>query len=224
MSLFHSPRIVTDGLVLCLDAGNIKSYPGSGTTWTDLSGRRNNGTLTNGPTYSSTNGGSIVFDGTNDYVTVGSSPYTGFGTGDFTLECWVYMQVSGSMVIYDGRYSSSATGFALSYDTVNGLKVFYSGGNRIVGGTISANAWNHVAVAKVSGSTRLYVNGSQVGSTYADTNNYTSGAQNAFIGAGYNLSAFWNGYMSTIKVYNGKGLTAQEIQQNFNALRGRFGI
>ena len=70
MGLAHSPKIVTNGLVLCLDAGNTKSYPGSGTAWTDLSGRGNNGTLTNGPTYSSTNGGSVVFDAVDDYVTV----------------------------------------------------------------------------------------------------------------------------------------------------------
>ena len=68
MSLFHSPSLVTSGLVLCLDAGNPKSYPGSGTTWTDLSGRGNHGTLVNGPTFNSANGGSIVFDGSNDYV------------------------------------------------------------------------------------------------------------------------------------------------------------
>ena len=68
MALAHSPRIVTDGLVLALDAGNAKSYPGSGTAWTDLSGNSNNGTLTNGSTYSSVDGGAIVFDGSDDYV------------------------------------------------------------------------------------------------------------------------------------------------------------
>ena len=63
----YGPRIVTDGLVLCLDAGNSKSYPGSGTAWNDLSRNGNNGTL-NGPTFNSADRGSIVFDGTNDYV------------------------------------------------------------------------------------------------------------------------------------------------------------
>jgi len=73
MAVGYNPRIVTDGLVLALDAGNTKSYPGSGTTWTDLSGNGNTGTLTNGPTFDSANGGSIVFDGTNDYVQVTGS-------------------------------------------------------------------------------------------------------------------------------------------------------
>ena len=87
MGLAHSPRIVTDELVLALDAGNTKSYPGSGTTWTDLIGS-NNGTLTNGPTYSSDDGGSIVFDGSNDYVQLSASSDLNFGTGNFTIEGW----------------------------------------------------------------------------------------------------------------------------------------
>ena len=75
MGLSHSPRIVTDGLVFCVDAGDKMSYPGAGTTWTDLSKNRNNGTLTNGPTFDSANGGSIVFDGTDDYVNFGSQTW-----------------------------------------------------------------------------------------------------------------------------------------------------
>jgi hypothetical protein len=70
MAFNYSPKIVTDGLVLCLDAANNRSYPGSGTAWTDLSRGGNNGALTNGPTFNSANGGSIVFDGTNDYVEI----------------------------------------------------------------------------------------------------------------------------------------------------------
>ena len=72
MSLYHSPQISLNGLVLCLDAANPKSYPGSGTTWTDLSGNGNNGTLVNGVGYSSDNLGSLVFDGANDYVNAGN--------------------------------------------------------------------------------------------------------------------------------------------------------
>ena len=87
MGLAHSPRIVIDGLVLALDAGNTKSYSGSGTAWTDTVGG-NHGTLTNGPTFSSLNGGSIVFDGTNDYVQVSASSDLNFGTGNFTIEGW----------------------------------------------------------------------------------------------------------------------------------------
>ena len=80
MSLNHSPSIVTDGLVLCLDAANPRSYPKSGTTWSDLAGA-SNGTLTNGPTFDSGNGGGIIFDGTNDFIDLGSSPF-------ISTSCW----------------------------------------------------------------------------------------------------------------------------------------
>ncbi len=99
MGLAHSPRTVTDGLVLALDAGNTKSYPGSGTAWTDLIGS-NNGTLTNGPTYNSDNGGSIVFDGTNDYVTISDDSDFTFGTGDLTVEAWFKPDLSATVTNY----------------------------------------------------------------------------------------------------------------------------
>jgi len=86
MAFSYSPKIATDGLVLCLDAANNRSYPGSGTAWTDLSRGGNNGALTNGPTFNSANGGSIVFDGTNDYVQV-TSP---FGDIDWSLRAWSF--------------------------------------------------------------------------------------------------------------------------------------
>ena len=85
--LVHSPRIVTNGLVLCLDAANPKSYPGSGTAWTDLVSS-NNGTLQNGVGYGSTNKGVLVFDGVDDNVNCGNDASINFGTGDFTVSVW----------------------------------------------------------------------------------------------------------------------------------------
>ena len=83
MSVIWGPEIVKSGLVLYLDAGNQNSYPGTGTTWTDISRNNNNGTLTNGPTFNSENGGSIVFDGTNDYVSTALT-----STNSFTWNVW----------------------------------------------------------------------------------------------------------------------------------------
>ena len=88
MAFNYSPKISTDGLVLCLDAANTKSYPGSGTVWSDLSRGGNNGTLTNGPTFNSGNGGSIVFDGVNDYVDCGVSNIS--LPINITLISWIY--------------------------------------------------------------------------------------------------------------------------------------
>ena len=98
MALSHSPSIITDSLILCLDAANTKSYPGSGATWTDLSGNGNNVTLTNGPTYSSVDGGSIVFDGTNDYADF-FAPNLGTTT---TVEMWVKLGAGYSGKMFFG--------------------------------------------------------------------------------------------------------------------------
>ena len=89
MGLAHSPRIVTDNLIQCFDAGNVKSYPGSGSTWTDLSPRAVDGTIYNSPTFSSNNNGLFVFDGSNDKVSIPDSTDFEFGSGDFTVEAWV---------------------------------------------------------------------------------------------------------------------------------------
>jgi hypothetical protein len=126
MSVFSGPNVVTDGLVLCIDAANPKSYPGSGTTWFDVSGNRNNGTLVNGVGYTSANSGSMVFDGVNDYVThtsnltaldsiTNSSPFTFSST--FKLNAFPAVQVG------------TVTGLLMkgSYNPSYGLNLIYSG-------------------------------------------------------------------------------------------------
>ena len=87
MATNYNPSIVTEGLVLCLDGANVKSYPGSGTTWTDISGEGHDGTLTNGPTFSSNYGGNIVLDGSNDFVTGVHNSELNL-RNDVTVECW----------------------------------------------------------------------------------------------------------------------------------------
>ena len=100
-----------NGLVLCLDAGNTKSYPGSGTAWTDLSGIGNTGTLVNSPAYSSANGGSIVFDGTNDYTSLSPGNTFAFGTQPFAIEIWINFNSTGSAWYFiDARNSGQTTG------------------------------------------------------------------------------------------------------------------
>ena len=98
MATLYSPRIVTDGLVLCLDAGNRRSYPGSGTSWTDMSGNGNTGTLTNGPTFNGADGGRIIHDGVNDYTEI-QTRNTNIEfqpTQPFSVFCWIYNLASGS--------------------------------------------------------------------------------------------------------------------------------
>jgi hypothetical protein len=104
MGVFAGPEIAESGLVLALDAGNLKSYPTTGTTWTDLSGNGNTGTLTNGPTYSSANGGSISFDGTNDYVTIPDSPSWDVNNGGYSICFWMYPK---TIPVTSQRYSNN---------------------------------------------------------------------------------------------------------------------
>jgi hypothetical protein len=98
MGAFAGPDGVESSLVLALDAANPKSYPGSGTTWTDLSGNGNNGTLVNGVGYVGTNGGALSFDGSNDYVEFGGTAryFTSYITQQITIETWVYIPSSAT--------------------------------------------------------------------------------------------------------------------------------
>jgi hypothetical protein len=221
MGISRGPKIVSSGLVLCLDAANKVSYPGSGTSWRDLSGNNNTGTLTNGPTFNAGNQGSIVFDGTNDYVTSPSSNYSAFGTGDFTLEIWIYPQ-SFSNYTHMISLPSQST-FTLKSDITTGLIYFYSPTfdtyGFTSGWTLSLNTWNCVVFKRESSTAYAFLNGVSKGSKSGFTNNFTSQVLNIHNGFG---SEFAQCRISRVSIYN-RALTASEILQNYNAVKGRFG-
>jgi hypothetical protein len=230
-----SPSIVTSGLVLNLDAGNTASYPGSGTTWTDLSGNGNTGTLTNGPTYNSANGGSIVFDGSNDYVTLLDSDNWHFSSGNFTAECWVYPTASPAQPILVGQWDGFGGGAGLSW-----VMLLSNNSNRHLRAAISStgsgvdfdlisstslglNQWNHCAFVRTGSTFTLYLNGVSVAST-TNSNALFNATNSLTIGASSSNTQPFNGRISNVKIYKGKGLTATEISQNYNALALRFGL
>jgi hypothetical protein len=230
-----SSGIVTDGLVLWLDAGNTPSYPGTGTAWTDLSGNNNNGTLTNGPTYSSANGGSLVFDGVDDYVTVPyNSNFADFGTNDFTVENWVnitnttknYQVVCGTHV---GGVGASGFYFygrnALQSPLANSQSFGYNT-DRQNNQTVASNTWIHMVVRRTSGTLTWYQNAVQ-GASVAFTDNINTGSSflvgNLNAGSGFPGLYALGGKISIVRIYK-KGLTAAEVAQNFNALKARFGL
>jgi hypothetical protein len=236
MGITYNPRIVTDGLVLVLDAGNSKSYPGSGTTWTDISGRGNTGTLTNGPTYSSANGGSIVFDGTNDYVDISSTSAFNWGLGDWTIELWFFVPSSystsntyGSIFQTNqmdiGILRSGLTGTAGFYNYDSGFGFISSpfGGYTFGAYEYScAGKWTQLSITKNGGTNYCYLNGTLYASkaTNALTNQSNSGKLGIYNdGSSYPL----NGNIPKVSIYN-RALTATEVSQNFNALRSRFSI
>lgn len=215
--------MVTDGLVLCLDAANGRSYPGSGTAWNDLSGNGNNGTLTNGPTYSANNLGSIQFDGVNDYATTGkivvpnsSSPYT--------VSVWCYRDrnnVGYEELLAQWTFANSSNSFFFGFNNSN-VRFTDDWNNVVVSGAGNTGAWmNLVGVYSISNAF-IYLNGNLSvtkgsGFSYTGTGNIIVGRQ------GELNSEYFGGKIAQASIYN-KALTPAEIQQNFNATRGRFGI
>ncbi len=230
MALSHSPRIVTDGLVLCLDAGNTKSYNAgiSTTTWNDLSGRRNTGTLTNGPTYSSSNGGSLVFDGVNDYAEVtGSNADFLVGSQSFTIEWWEYFTGDTGYQGHLGVFGNTVSGAApIQIWTVSGSFATYVGSWQNLGVSPTSNQWAHYAISGVSGNFNIYKNGSYVTNSILNWSESTTNDKFAVGGTpGWAFGNFpTSARFSNVRFYKGKALTATEVSQNFNALRGRFGI
>jgi hypothetical protein len=218
VALSHSPSLILPGLVLCLDAANSKSYFGSGTTWTDLSGNGNTGTLTNGPTYSSANGGSIVFDGVDDTLPTLLSTNT---LNNITQSVWFKWNGTNqsSGIMYLGNSNSNGFGLYIgsSGTPSNLLGVLFGGSlfNALSSSVTLTTNWTNFVITRDSTTTSLYQNGSLFAST---TNTPLTSASYPFIG---NFNA--GGNISNISFYN-RALTAAEIQQNFNALRSRFSI
>ena len=215
--------VVTTGLQLYLDAGNASSYPGSGTTWTDLSGNNLTGTLTNGPTYSATNGGSIVFDGSNDYVQcLGSLTVTAA-----TFVTWI--KRNGSQGQYDGILFSRGTNTTgMNFQTSNQLGYHWNDAGNTYnwqsGLTIPDATWCMIAVSVTSTAATAYL--CQTGGTTTATNtvNHASSLLNDIkIAQDDAGSRFFNGNIAIAQLYN-IALSAGQVSTNFEADRARFGV
>jgi hypothetical protein len=227
MALSHSPSIVTDGLVLYLDAANRKSYPGTGTGWNNITTNTNNGTLINSPVYGNKGNGNFAFDGVDDYIEVPANIDFNFGTGDLAIEAWI---------TWDGTYASGgrslcSTGGSGSLDQIgifNGFGIYFGGiSNNVPSNYPPINVWSHVVATRIGTTIKIYINGSETASG-TQSNSIGSSVLNFRIGWRRDSDVVnahpWKGDIGCIKIYKGKGLTPTEIQQNFNALRGRFGI
>ena len=221
MAISRGPKLVTNGLSLYLDAANSSSYPGSGTTWTDISGNNRNGALTNGPTFNSSNGGSIVFDGTNDFVSVASDANI-LSTTAYTKTVWFYVT---SFSTDNNLISAGSSGqHALWLFTSNKLNAGHNGNwNTVVSTTtLVLNRWyfGSVTFNNTSGWV-LYLNGVQE-STSVSTTTFT-GTGTISIGSYQNLGNYFTGRIATATVYN-RVLSSSEILQNYNATKSRFGL
>lgn len=228
MGLSHSPRIVTDGLVLCLDAANSRSYPGTGTTWTDLKGG-NNGTLTNmdGANFSSENSGSLSFDGSNEYITTGT---TNLDLTDMSICCWVnFSSKSGSWkTISNKEVSNTNRNWWVGLDG-NGTNRFsflrsVNGSDTVLIGNVSPdlNRWYFYCGTCTSTPVfSTYINGELDASNSHSGSLSTAGTSNV-IGryAPQNLY-YINAKIGSISYYN-KALTADEVRQNYLATKERY--
>ncbi len=231
--------VYNNGLVLNLDAGNANSYPGNGTTWFDLAAG-NNGTLVNGPTYDTANGGSLLFDGVNDYVDLGSN--FKFVDKDLTLDFWVKCTDNSlsnwhDIIVMATPDQSSGVGLfkSRSGNSANGSFQFSFIGNHLystlIGSQIvSAGVLNLTGVVKKeSGLYKLYlyVNGVLDKSLNTTTSSYDMNTFTNFfarIGSGGpTYPEIWQGNIYSGKVYT-RALSATEILNNFNSTRGRFGL
>jgi len=229
MAIISNPSLVMSGLILALDAANTKSYPGSGNTWTDISANGRVGTLTNGPTYNSANSGSITFTAasSNSVLLTGS---TTVSQATFT----VWLRRNGSQNDYAGilftrgGVSSSISGLSF-FSTVNNLG--YNWNNAVAafsfnsGLTVPDGVWCMAALSLTSTAATLYL--CQSSGTTSATNTLAH-ASTTFDGLklgwdGTASSRYMNGSIASAHLYN-RALSASEIQQNFNALRGRFSV
>jgi hypothetical protein len=219
-------NIVTSGLTMLLDAGFIPSYPKSGLTWSDLSYNGNNGTLTNGPTYSSNSGGTIVFDGTNDYVN--GPAISAQLTGNITVEAWIYITSGPSdwvRIIGTGSNPSGNRTFGLWYDISRRLLWQRYGATDpsiYPVNVLNYNTWYYVAATTSGNSHALYVNGSSIGTSTA-TGPWTASNETITIGSAVGIHTYLTGNISIARIYT-RGLSASEILQNYNAQKSRFGL
>jgi hypothetical protein len=227
--------IVTDGLILWLDAGVTSSYPGSGTTWTDLSGNRNNGTFTNGPTYNNSDGGSIVFDGVNDYVNCGNLA----AVNTFTIQMFVKVQSNiGGFKGFAGAVGGGEdynTGFnidmqqnattAFNRCSIEGVFLVVPFGTNLMTSSVNFGTWCNICFTVSPTYVQFYLNGvAQLGIARNNTST-PIGMNSLVIGARVIDLPFKSidAQIANTKIYN-RSLSAAEVLQNFNAQKARFGL
>jgi hypothetical protein len=219
---FGAP-IVTNGLVFAIDANNLVSYPKSGTAWYNLTSSLNSGSLVNGPTFSPSNGGSIVFDGTDDYI---STNFTQTFTDEVTIECWYKGTKSSRNHLWTlGRYAGN-TNLTADFNDGLGLWIYWNGGGSPAiryTGNFTDNTIKHLVFTHSGSVNKTYLNGELL--TPYDvlgTQTFSPAVGGVMeIGSFEGTSLPFGGNVYSYRVYN-KGLTATEIQQNYQAEQYRF--
>ena len=213
------PPIVTDGNVLHLDGGLPASYPLVGTSWYDLTENSNNGVLINGVTYNSSVKGYLVFNGSNQYVSVSGNTNIPVGNSNYTIGVWFNADTLGDKGLVGwGNYGTAneANAFRL---TSNGLINYWWLNDLSVTTTITPGNW-YYAVATFNGTIRsIYVNGSLVGSDTPTGHNVTT-SSNLTIGV-TNSTEYFDGSIGDVQIFD-RAITPTEILQNYNSFVTRY--
>ena len=231
MGTSYNPRIVTDGLVLCLEAAYKRSYPGAGNTWTDLSGRGNHFTLS-GPVFSENNASSYFEfgDDQGDYAYRSTTDVIG-GLTDITVDMWILITTLQSEIVFLSYATSSASNEILLFKDGGNIRHFYS--NFSVNAALSTSYYNtgnwiNLVFRRNNSTANYFFNGIQRTSTAGaggdtiDTGGtLVFGQEQDSPGGGFVNSQDFPGYINSLKIYN-KYLSNEEITQNYLATKGRF--
>jgi hypothetical protein len=237
MAFSYSPKIVTDGLVLYLDAGNPYSYVSGSTNWNDLSRSQTNGTLTNGPTYNTGSLGSIVFDGTDDYVVM--TALTQSLNVNYTVGVWAYPLAAGNTGagndIISKFYSANQPYASVGIEYFGTKFRFYASSigtnfgstptTVLTSNDYSINNWYYLCLSYSNRNWFGYINGTQVVSSTNPNDPYWNDEPwwiGSWKGDPTTNNSF-NGRVSSAQIYN-RALSAQEVLQNYNATKTRFGL
>jgi len=211
------PSLITEGLVLHLDAGNITSYPGSGTTWYDLSGNGNDATLTNGVTYDSGNGGRFIFDGGDDYAPMLTTGFP-FGSSPGSISAWA-KKGAGSGWIF--AYGYPGGGQARFVGAISSFYYFGGYADDVYAVGVVTDTWFNICGTYDGTYARLYVNGSLIaGPTVKGWNTVPSVSA---VGRQVNGGEYWDGSVAQVLVYD-VALSDAQVAYNFDVTKTRFGL
>ena len=223
MGFHHQPNLINNGLILALDAADKVSHSSGSTTWADLSPEGNTGTLTNSPTFDSGVGGSIVFDGSNDYVDIGDIGDV-FGTS-FAVVMWFNTEDVDNRQEYIGQYQNSNNWWRWGNDELDNWEVdIQDNGTRTAevnpDWSVVANEWVHVACSRNGATWNFYKNGEVNG-----TGNNSASVPDiaASVTIGNVTGAAFEGKIASVQIYD-RYLTTEEVRQNYNVTKKRFGL
>ena len=232
MALQYSPKVITSGLTLLLDAGDINSYPRSGTTWYDVSNSGKNVTLVNGPSFNSANSGYFSFDGSDDYGSIAGGFYAitlGNGELSWTTTAWVKTSTSADGLGQGSVISNSSGGPVYSMMGLNTGRIVYWSYHPSLGGwyrnlgntTINNNAWHMLTWVNYGNSTmQMYVDGVLDSSTFSSL----SGNNNPLDIIGGSWAGRFAGDIACLSINKGFALSSSQVVQNYQAQKTRFGL